>query len=422
MKSKSIQFSLLTLLSSLLFLCACSKTERPIEVKPAKADLIKILITSQPAKTIYTLGEPLSLTGLVVEGIYKDNSQERITISESEIKGFSSEKPAEEQTVTIEINKLTASFTVKILPVKVEEGVLTFVEPGMTSLIVPDHVKAIKPFLFRSSKITTITLNEGLETIGEQAFAWSHITTINFPRTLKTIETAAFYGCDKLKAVDLSQTALTKIAHETFVLNTSIETVKLPASVREIEFQAFLDATSLKELILPEGLLKIGNEAFRESGLISLKLPNTVCYMDQRAFFMSNNLQTVETFGAAPTSKKDVEICKMEGSTFERCAKLTHFEIPEGVEIIGQNTVSGSQELQSMIIPATVKAICFNAFANTGLKTVTIEGTTPATANTISGAWQAFPYNIQSIKVPAGTVEIYKSAKGWKSFANKISE
>ena len=422
MKSNSIKFTVITLLSTLLFLCACSKEDRPVEVKPSKAELIKIMITSQPAQTTYSLGEALSLTGLVVEGIYKDNSKERLTVTDADIKGFSSDKPVEEQTVTVEINKLTATFTVKILPVKIVEGVLTFVEPDVTSLVLPKNVTKINKNLFRSRKITEITLNEGLTDIGEQAFAWSAITKINFPKSLKNIETAAFYGCENLKELDLRKTSMTKIIHETFALNTNLVSVKLPAFVNEIEYQAFLNATSLKELELPEGLLKIGNEAFRGNGLVNLKLPNSICYMDQRAFYQSGELLTVETFGNVPAENNGIESYKMESSTFERCPKLIHFEIPKGVQIIGQNTISGSPDLQTMSIPNTVKAINFNAFANSGLKTVTIEGTVPAIANTISGAWQAFPYNIQSIRVPAGTVDAYKAAEGWKSYANKIIE
>lgn len=422
MKSNSIKFTVLTLLSTLLFLCACSKEDRPVEVKPSKAELIKIMITSQPAQTTYSLGETLSLTGLVVEGIYKDNSKERLTVTDADIKGFSSEKPVEEQTITVEINKLTATFIVKILPVKIVEGVLTFVEPDVTSLVLPKNVTKISKNLFRSGKITEITLNEGLTDIGEQAFAWSAITKINFPKSLKNIETAAFYGCKNLKELDLRKTSMTKIIHETFALNANLVSVKLPAFVNEIEYQAFLNATSLKELELPEGLLKIGNEAFRGNGLVNLKLPNSICYMDQRAFYQSGELLTVQTFGNAPAENNGVELCKMESSTFEHCPKLQHFEIPKGVQIIGWNTLTKSPDLLSIVIPATVKEIDFNAFGNASLKTVSVEGTTPALAKTISGAWQAFPYSIESIKVPAGTVDTYKAAEGWKSYANKIIE
>lgn len=422
MKQITRNVTVLILLSYLLSLASCSGDEPVVEVKPSKAGLVKIEIASLPAKTTYTLGESLSLNGLVVEGLYSDNSKAKVTVTEENIKGFSSDKSAEELLLTITVEKLTATFPVKVLPLKIEKGVLTYVEPAVTTLILPDYVKSIGEYVFRSSNISEVTLNEGLISIGEQAFAWSRIAKINFPASLTKIDAAAFYGCEKITVLDLSKTSLSKITHETFVQNTGLETVKLPATVREIEFQAFLDATSLKELILPEGLLKIGNEAFRESGLVNLKLPNSICYMDQRAFYLSGELQTVETFGSAPAADPGIGICKMESSTFERCPNLTHFEIPQGVQIIGQNTIAGSPRLDVITLPATVKEIAFNAFANTGLKTVNVEGIVPAIAGTISGAWQAFPYNIVSIKVPAGSAAAYKAALGWKDYANAITE
>ena len=422
MKQITRNVTVLILLSYLLSLASCSGDEPVVEVKPSKAGLVKIEVASLPAKTTYTLGESLSLNGLVVEGLYSDNSKAKVTVTEENIKGFSSDKSAEELLLTITVEKLTATFPVEVLPLKIEKGVLTYVEPAVTTLILPDYVKSIGEYVFRSSNISEVTLNEGLISIGEQAFAWSRIAKINFPASLTKIDAAAFYGCEKLTVLDLSKTSLSKITHETFVQNTGLETIKLPATVREIEFQAFLDATSLKELILPEGLLKIGNEAFRESGLVNLKLPNSICYMDQRAFYLSGELQTVETFGSAPAADPGIGVCKMESSTFERCPNLTHFEIPQGVQIIGQNTIAGSPRLDVITLPATVKEIAFNAFANTGLKTVNVEGIVPAIVGTISGAWQAFPYNIVSIKVPAGSAAAYKAALGWKDYANAITE
>lgn len=422
MKQKTIKATVLILLSLVFSLTSCSGDEPLTEVKPSKAGLVKIEIASLPAKTTYTLGETLSLDGLVVEGIYNDNSKAKLSVAEENIKGFSSEKSAEELTLTLEIEKFTATFAVKVLPVKVEKGILTYVERGITTLVLPDHVKAIQQNVFRSSGITEITLNEGLNSIGEHAFAWSKIAKINFPSSLTTIEAAAFYGCEELTELDLSRTALRKIAHETFALNSGVKIVKLPASVNEIEYQAFLDATSLKEINLPEGLHKIGNEAFRESGLVNLKLPNSVCFIDQRAFYLSRSLERVETFGnVIPCEDKDIRR-KMESSTFERCPDLNHFEIPAGVEIVGWNTVSGSTLLKSLVIPATVKEIEYSAFWNTTLKNIIIEGTVPPVAGTISGAWQAFPYDVESVKVPAGTAAVYKTAAGWNSYDDKIIE
>lgn len=421
MKFRTINFTVLTTLLVLITFSSCSKDDSLEKIDPNLSELVKITVTSLPDKTTYSLGESLSLKGLVVEGINSDNSKQQLNITEANISGFSSEKSLDDLILTVTVNKLTTTFSVKILPIKVENGVLTRVEANLTSLVLPDFVTSIASNAFRQSEITHITLNEGLTSIGEQAFAWSKITEINFPKSLATIDEAAFYGCDHLKEIDLSQTSLTKIVHETFALNKNVVVVKLPQSVKEIEYQAFLDATSLKELYLPDGLLKMGNEAFRESGLVTLRLPNSLCAMDQRVFYLSGELERVETFGAVNVNTS-IDDRSLDASTFEHCPKLIHFEIPRGVEIIGQNTVAGSPSLESIVIPSTVKQINFNAFANTGLKVVTVEGTTPAIANTISGAWQAFPYTVQTIKVPAGSVETYKAAHGWNSFAKQIVE
>lgn len=422
MKKNVINFIVLIIFLSFTSFFSCSKGDSSLVIEPNIAELIKISVVSLPNKTIYSLGEPLSLDGLSVEGVNSDNSRKILNITEANIRGFSSEKASDNLILTIAIDKLIATFIVKVLPIKVNSGVLTWVDPNITNLILPDFVTSIASKAFLGSTITDITLNEGLTSIGEKAFAWSDITRIIFPKTLNFIDKAAFYNCKNLEIIDLSQTSLTKITRETFVLNKKLAVVKLPISVKEIESQAFLVATSLKELMLPEGLLKIGNEAFRESGLVNLKLPNSICYMDQRAFFLSAELQRVETFGNVSVGGGEIEQCKMESSTFEHCPKLVHFEIPRGVKILGWNTISGSPSLESIVIPATVKEINFNAFGNAVFKTVTIEGSVPATANTISGAWQAFPYNIQSIIVPRGSVDIYKNAFGWNSYAKKIIE
>lgn len=423
MKIRTTNFSVISLLFILLFLGSCSKEDIPEKVKPIKPELVEISVISLPEKTIYTLGESLSLKGLIVEGINKDNNKEKLDITEANISGFSSEKSSDKLVLTITVDKLTTTFTVKVLPIKVEKGVLTQVEPNVTTLVLPDYVKSIGSKVFKQSKITNITLNEGLTSIGEQAFAWSQVANISFPKTLTLIEAEAFYQCENLKSLDLSQTLLRRIAKGTFFLNENLVTVKLPSSIKEIDSQAFILTSSLKEILLPHGLLKIGNEAFRETGLVNLKLPNSICFMDQRAFFLAKELQTVETFGGVPGEGSDIERYKMESSTFERCPQLVHLEIPKGIQIIGWNTISGSPNLESIVIPVTVREIEFNAFGNAAFKSITVENPIPPKALLLaSGAWQAFPYNVQSIKVPRGSIGAYKAAPGWNNYANIITE
>ncbi|MEG1905573.1 MAG: leucine-rich repeat protein [Bacteroidales bacterium] len=401
---------------------SCSKKEEIDEIEKEVVDvnLKGIELKKQPDQLVYFIGQPLNLAGIEVYGVYGDNTKKQIKISNENISGFSSDTPTDNMTVEITVKSFKATFKVEVLPLKVTEGVLTGVVGNISELKLPDGIKSIGKAAFRNSKVTKVTLNEGLTHIGEEAFAWSKITEIHFPASLTTIDPFAFYDCENLKSVDLSHTAIKVIVGESFSYNTSIAELKLPNGLSEIGPQAFIQSTGLKELKLPEGLLKIGNEAFRETGLVKLTLPNSVGFMDQRAFYYAENLETVETYGANPST--DIEQRIMNSSTFEGCNNLKSFAIPQGVRIIGQNTLSKAPFLSTMILPATVEQINFNAFGISSLKSVIIEGETPAKAATISGAWYGFPDKIEEIKVPQQSIEAYKAAPGWKEFARVITK
>ena len=58
--------------------------------------------------------------------------------------------------------------------------------------------------------------------------------------------------------------------------NVAAETIVLPASLEEISSQSLLHTDNLRSIALPESLKKIGIEAFRESGLREVTLPNSI--------------------------------------------------------------------------------------------------------------------------------------------------
>ena len=49
----------------------------------------------------------------------------------------------------------------------------------------------------------------------------------------------------------------------------------------------------------------------------------------------------------------------MKTSAFAGCPMLKEFEIPTGVQIIGQNAVTDSKLLKEMVIPENVEEIMF---------------------------------------------------------------
>jgi hypothetical protein len=77
--------------------------------------LTSIAITSPPTKTVYTKGESLDLTGLVVTGTYSDTSTKTESVGASNITGFNADVIGE-QTLTVTVGYKTATFAVTVTP------------------------------------------------------------------------------------------------------------------------------------------------------------------------------------------------------------------------------------------------------------------------------------------------------------------
>lgn len=108
------------------------------------AVLENIAITKQPNKLIYTIGEELEITGLVVTGTYSDGSTRIETVTKSNITGFNNQTIGS-QTLTININGKTAYF--KVTVTKAEEAqqdkIITITDEPVT-ITVPANIRGAK--------------------------------------------------------------------------------------------------------------------------------------------------------------------------------------------------------------------------------------------------------------------------------------
>ncbi|MGI6143618.1 MAG: GLUG motif-containing protein [bacterium] len=89
--------------------------EDPTGESTVEPELLRIEIASLPDKTRYYVGEELELTGLVVIGIYSDDTEEELPITLDNISGFDSSEAALGQEVMVVCGDQRASFTVDIL-------------------------------------------------------------------------------------------------------------------------------------------------------------------------------------------------------------------------------------------------------------------------------------------------------------------
>ena len=135
---------------------------------------------------------------------------------------------------------------------------------------------------------------EQLEKIGYDTFvsAWT-LQEIIFPRNLRKILSGAFLNCTSLTRLDFSHCA----QFEKFGNNV------------------FTDAFSLQELILPQTLQKISHHAFRNcTSLTRLRIPASVNEIEEEAFSGCTNLEEVVFENLAGIS--------IHARAFQNCPKL----------------------------------------------------------------------------------------------------
>ena len=104
-------------------------------------------------------------------------------------------------------------------------------------------------------------------------------------------------------------------------------------------------------------------------------------------------------------------------SAFDGCTSLASIEFPSSLSVIGEVAFRNCP-FTSVDIPATITNIKRYAFNNCrSLTSVTVRATTPPTLG--ESAFYGTPANMV-IYVPAESVETYKAANNWSTYASQI--
>lgn len=101
-------------------------------------------------------------------------------------------------------------------------------------------------------------------------------------------------------------------------------------------------------------VVRIGNEAFQESRIKELIIPDTVYNIGFAAFYNCVDLKTVQ-FSA--------NLKVIERSAFNGCISLTQLKLPDSLEEIGERAFFNCTALRQVFIPKSVGHISHDAFA-----------------------------------------------------------
>ena len=166
----------------------------------------------------------------------------------------------------------------------------------------------------------------------------------------------AFYYNSKTTSITLPE-GLESIGNSAFFFARNLKTLNLPDSVKTVGVMAFSNVPA--PLTLPSSLEFIDDSAFNYSGVVDGDIPNTVTYIGEKAFTGCNGLTTI----SLPSSVENYG-----ANIFYGCANITYVELPQDMEKIPNGLLWSCTSLKRIYIPSSVKEIGSAAFYSSGLE------------------------------------------------------
>ncbi len=131
---------------------------------------------------------------------------------------------------------------------------------ALTNVIIPDTVTRIGPGAFSEcNALTYVSIPDSVKSIGAAAFSITGLKSVTIPGNVKTIKESAFRACG-LQNVVISN-GVTDIESYAFEGNEYLTQVTIPDSVVGIGKEAFYNCCALKSITIPSGVTSIGEHA-----------------------------------------------------------------------------------------------------------------------------------------------------------------
>lgn len=160
---------------------------------------------------------------------------------------------------------------------------------GFTNIVLPSKVESLGGYCFSKCYLSSITFNEGIETINGNCFEFNDFTEIVIPDSYTGDLAYVFQVCNNLTKVTLSQN-MTSIGQSAFYNSKGLTSITIPSKITSIGKTAFYNCPIVDiHFEDRDTLLTIQSDSFKDnSNLFNAYVPNLRSWLYVEAQYLTN--------------------------------------------------------------------------------------------------------------------------------------
>ena len=247
---------------------------------------------------------------------------------------------------------------------------------------IPSYSEENRPWKDYVAEVENIIINEGVRSIGDNAFtSCSALTSVTIPASVTSIGESAFKNCTSLTSITIPS-GVTSIDDNAFDGCEKLATVTIPSSVTYIGLWTFQNCTSLTSITIPSSVTDISHFAFSSCSNLATVTINGNPYIGFDAFS-----------GIASDAKVTMNLAGHEGATGEYWATFYNenyaFQADENTQVF-KVTLAGSTvtllEVTDKIVDAGTAVVLKST--GTPVMTLTTASSSDTQGNNLVGTYE----------------------------------
>jgi hypothetical protein len=290
-------------------------------------------------------------------------------------------------------------------------------------------VTSIGDSAFSATSLTSVTIPDGVTSIGDGAFAYcTNLTSVTIGNSVTNIGSGGFWFCTSLTNVVIPD-SVTSIGDGAFEYCSSLTSVTIGNSVTNIASDAFRSCRDLTGVYFQGNAPTCGSFAFRGDYAAVYYLAGTTGWgptfgglpaflwdpVSQAAYTTTNGTIIITGYTGPggsviiPGTINGLPVAGIGGSAFSGCTRLTSVTIPDSVTSIGDGAFEYCTNLSSVTIGNSVTNVGSDAFGFcTSLADVTMGNGVTSIGS--GGFW--FCTSLTNVMIPDSVTSIGEGAFG----------